>query len=144
MLCSFARFLFCKSSTVTKRLQRRLLKFRFVEIMSCRQLARPAPPPSEPLPGNSATLSKAELESGRHHRLLSCIAVVRSQAGQSKHGARQVCPGRSCGPFQRRRESGNDRCNNVNPRLINSWLRPLLVGNHHFWREHPPKNGTGL
>ena len=36
----------------------------------------------------------------------------------------------------------------VNPRLINPWLInrgcPLLVGIHHFWREHPPNNGTGL
>ena len=35
---------------------------------------------------------------------------------------------------------------NVNPGLVNPWLInrgcPLLVGNH-FWREHPPNNGTG-
>ena len=37
---------------------------------------------------------------------------------------------------------------NVNPGLISPWLInrgcPLLVGIHHFWREHPPNNGTGL
>ena len=36
---------------------------------------------------------------------------------------------------------------NVNPGLINPWLInrgcPLLVG-IHFWREHPPSDGTGL
>ena len=28
----------------------------------------------------------------------------------------------------------------INPRLINRGC-PLLVGIHHFWREHPPNNG---
>ena len=38
--------------------------------------------------------------------------------------------------------------NNVNPGIINPWLInrgcPFLVGIHHFWREHPPHNGTGV
>ena len=38
--------------------------------------------------------------------------------------------------------------NYVNPGLTNPWLInrgcPLLVGIHHFWREHPPNSGTGL
>ena len=38
---------------------------------------------------------------------------------------------------------------NVNPGLINPWLFflggcPLLVGVYHFWRKHPPNDGTGL
>ena len=33
---------------------------------------------------------------------------------------------------------------NVNPGLILIGGRPFLVGMHHFWREHPPNNGTGL
>ena len=31
----------------------------------------------------------------------------------------------------------------INPGLINRGV-PLLVGIHHFWREHPRNNGTGL
>ena len=33
---------------------------------------------------------------------------------------------------------------NVSPGLINPWLINRGVGVYHFWREHPPNDGTGL
>ena len=40
-------------------------------------------------------------------------------------------------------QQGNVKPGLINPGLINRGCR-LLVGIHHFWREHPPNNGTCL